>query len=125
METRIRQKGEYCLSLMGYIPFKKNSIWKKTFGFALITAVVEDDRIIFRGYSANDNETFTYKAVRIPLVDFMPVEDVRKDIAFAECNLCINNTNASKYVNWGCFDPEEMDVSDFHLINEFNKEETE
>jgi len=122
--TRLKAKAEYCLHKMGYQPYKNGRLWKKTFGFSLIVAEITTDKIVFRGYSISNGETLSDQSVSIPIADFMPVEDVREEIARAECNLGIDCTTSCQYVDWGYYDPEELDIYELRLIKELEKEET-
>ena len=122
--TRLKAKAEFSLHKMGYQPYKNGNLWKKTFGFSLIVAKFTTDKIVFRGYSNSNGETFSYKAVATLIADFMPVKDVREEIAHAECNLGIDCTTSCQYVDWGYYDPEELDIYELSLIKGLEKEKT-
>lgn len=125
MCNELKKKGEYCLHLMGYRTHKDNTVWKKTFGFALITAVVEECRIIFKAYAseANKDDRFHFKEVAVPLVKGITVEDTCKFVASAECDLGILGDKGRTHINWGHLDPEVLDLSDWLMAQYFKEEE--
>ena len=110
---------------MGYRTFKDNTVWKKTFGFALITAVVEERRIIFKAYAseANKDDRFHFKEVAVPLIKGITFEDTYKFVASAECDLGILGDNGRTHINWGHIDPEVLDISDWLMARYFKEEE--
>lgn len=124
MCNELKKKGEYCLHLMGYRSLKNNTVWKKTFGFALITAVVEECRIIFKVYAseANKDDSFHFKAVAVPLVKGITVEETCRFVASAECDLGIMGEKGRIHINWGHLDPEVLGISDWLMSRHFNKE---
>lgn len=126
MCNELKKKGKYCLHLMGYRSLKDNTEWKKTFGFALITAVVEEYRIIFKAYASESNkdDMFYFKEVSVPLVKGITVEDTCKFVASAECDLGILGDKGRTHINCGHLNPEVLGISDWLMVQHFNKEET-